>query len=73
MQGFDLTFVRSVTSSLTMPVIAGGGCGSLLDIKNVLENGETAAGSFFIFHGPYKAVLINYPPREELEKIFTTS
>ena len=29
-----------------------------------------AAGSLFIFKGPYKAVLINYPNREEKNKLF---
>lgn len=76
MQGFDLAFIQSIARSLTIPVIASGGCGSLTDIKNVIETGEAAAaaaGSFFVFHGPYKAVLISYPSRGALEKIFNAS
>jgi cyclase len=28
-----------------------------------------AAGSMFVFHGPHKAVLINYPKRSDLINI----
>jgi cyclase len=30
-----------------------------------------AAGSMFVYHGPRKAVLINYPNREELDELFS--
>ena len=29
-----------------------------------------AAGAFFVFHGPHRAVLITYPKYEELEALF---
>jgi imidazole glycerol-phosphate synthase subunit HisF len=28
-----------------------------------------AAGSFFVFHGPHRAVLITYPKYSELEEL----
>jgi cyclase len=29
-----------------------------------------AAGAFFVFHGPHKAVLITYPQHQELVSLF---
>jgi imidazole glycerol-phosphate synthase subunit HisF len=29
-----------------------------------------AAGAFFVFHGPHRAVLITYPKYQELENLF---
>ena len=43
------------------------------DIKNLIRNLkllELAAGSLFVFKGKYKAVLINYPNREERKPIY---
>jgi len=45
-----------------------GGAGSISDIKKVIDKHRVigvAAGSLFVFKGVYKAVLINYPSREE--------
>jgi cyclase len=47
-----------------------GGAGSLVDIGKVVEKYGiigVAAGSFFVFKGKFRAVLINYPtPKEKL-------
>jgi imidazole glycerol-phosphate synthase subunit HisF len=40
----------------------------LSDIKNMIQQFGiigVAAGSIFVFKGPYKAVLISYPSRRE--------
>lgn len=45
-----------------------GGAGTLDYIKNLITKFKVigaAAGSLFVFKGKYKAVLINYPNREE--------
>ena len=50
-----------------------GGAGSLADIEKVIEKHGVigvASGSLFVFKGPYKAVLINYPTQIEKNKIF---
>ena len=50
-------------------LIAAGGAGSIDDFaKAVTEGGVSAvaAGSRFVFVGPHRAVLINYPERKEL-------
>jgi cyclase len=71
MQGIDLDLVRAAAPSLSVPLIALGGVGSLGDIKAAVMAGANAvaAGAFFVFHGPHRAVLITYPKYEELEAL----
>lgn len=71
MSGYDLDFIEDVVKSCKVPVIALGGAASLDDFKVCLKKGVQAvgAGSFFIYHGPHKAVLINYPLRSKIEEI----
>lgn len=67
MKGYDLKLVKSVADAVEVPVIACGGCGSLQDLKQVLEQGHAhaaAAGSFFVYYGRNKAILIT-APREQ--------
>jgi cyclase len=67
--GYDLDAIRAVTSSVPIPVIASGGAGSLADFRAaVFEGGASAvaAGSFFVFVGKHRAVLITYPEQSKL-------
>ena len=52
-------------------MIYQGGISSLADIKNVIDAGfnAVAVGSYFVFHGPHRAVLITYPKYDDLEKL----
>lgn len=73
MSGYDLELIRIVASAVEIPVIACGGAGSIDDLgMAVNEAGASAAaaGSFFVFQGPHKAVLISYPSEEKLSQIF---
>lgn len=68
--GYDLGLLKSVTSAVSVPVIACGGAGGIDDfVAGVAEGGASAvaAGSLFVFFGPHRAVLINYPERRTLE------
>lgn len=69
MQGMDLELIREASTALSVPLIALGGVGSLQDIKDAVNVGASAvaAGAFFVFHGPHRAVLITYPLYRELE------
>lgn len=72
MQGYDIELIRSVAKVVTIPVIACGGAGCLTHFAEAVANGgasAVAAGSLFVFHGKYRAVLINYPLKQELENI----
>jgi cyclase len=74
MAGYDIDLVKSIADAVSVPVIACGGAGKVEDLFDAFQNGHAsamAAGSLFVFHGRKRAVLINYPPRIELERIFT--
>lgn len=73
MSGYDIDLIKQVSSSVNIPVVACGGAGSLNDfLEAVKEGGASAvsAGSFFVFHGKHRAVLITYPSINELEETF---
>ena len=73
MKGYDLDLIGKVREKITLPMTVLGGAGSLSDIEKVIETHGVigvAAGSLFVFKGPYKAVLINYPTQLEKNKIF---
>ena len=69
MNGYDLKLVKNVADSVDIPVIACGGAGKMEDIKAVLQEGHAdaaAAGSFFVYYGRNKAILITAPSEQEL-------
>ena len=73
MEGYDIDLVKLISDSVSIPVIACGGAGNLEHLREVYFNGKAqamAAGSMFVFHGPRRAVLINYPDKSDLLKIF---
>ena len=72
LQGPDLSLIQQASTAISAPMIALGGIGSLKDIKDAVEAGASAvaAGAFFVFHGPHRAVLITYPEYQELIKLF---
>ncbi len=71
-KGYDLDLINKICTSITIPVVASGGAGSLEHFKQAIDSGASAvaAGSYFIFHGRHKAVLITYPEYEQLEQLF---
>jgi len=74
LQGPDIELVQEASAKITVPLIAVGGVSSLDDIKALVDAGASAvaAGAFFVFHGPHRAVLITYPRYHELEALFTS-
>ncbi|MFO0012775.1 MAG: AglZ/HisF2 family acetamidino modification protein [Planctomycetota bacterium] len=72
-QGFDIDLVRSVASSVKLPVIACGGARNLEDIVKVVCDGKAsavAAGSMFVYQGAARGVLISYPSESEMSHVF---
>jgi len=63
MAGYDLNLAQQVRQSVSTPLTLLGGAGirddqqALIDTVGVIG---AAAGSLFVFKGPYRAVLINY-------------
>jgi len=70
--GPDLDLVQEASALVNVPVIATGGIGSLDDVKAAVEAGASAvaAGAFFVFYGPHRAVLITYPRYDEIERLW---
>ncbi len=72
MNGYDVEMIRQLAAAVQVPLIALGGAGSLDHVRQVLDSTEAsaaAAGSLFVFQGPHRAVLIQYPTEEKLKEI----
>jgi len=71
LSGPDLNLIQRISQLIEVPLIAAGGIASLADIKAAVDAGASAvaAGAFFVYYGPHKAVLITYPKYSELEKL----
>jgi cyclase len=73
MNGYDNRLIKMITDAVNIPVIACGGAGKLEHFSEAVRYGgasAVAAGSFFVFHGNRRAVLISYPTKMELENTF---
>lgn len=68
MSGFDVATIEEVSAALSIPVVALGGAGAIADFEGLFRrtfvNG-IAAGSFFVFQGKHRGVLIRYPAIKE--------
>jgi cyclase len=72
-QGFDIELIRSVSLAVPVPVVACGGASSLENCRNAIVHGAAAAaaaGALFMYKGPHRAVLINYPNPQALKRLF---
>lgn len=70
-EGFDLNLTHKISSSVGIPVIACGGASTNEDLVKVIVDGKAsaaAAGSMFVYQNKNKAVLINYPNWDEIQK-----
>jgi cyclase len=72
MNGYDLELIKGVSSAVAVPVVAAGGAGDPKHLAEAIDAGASAAaaGSMFIYVGPHRAVLVNYPTAAELKNIF---
>ena len=72
MQGYDIPLIKKISEAVTIPVVALGGAGTLMDFNKAIDEGyasAVAAGSMFVYHGPRQAVLVNYPTQEQLSEL----
>lgn len=74
MNGMDAELISTAAQATTVPLVAVGGAGSLGDLREAIRAGADAvgAGALFVYHGPRRAVLITYPPYEELDALLRT-
>lgn len=63
MGGYDLDLAKSVRNAVSIPLTSLGGAGTAAHMQELIDTVGlvgAAAGSMFVFKGPYRAVLINY-------------
>lgn len=73
MKGYDLALARKIRENIQLPMSVLGGAGSLHDIGALIKECGVvgaSAGSFFVFKGQYRAVLISYPAPEQKSELF---
>jgi cyclase len=63
MSGYDLALARELRAAVSTPITVMGGAGNASHMQELIDAVGivgAAAGSMFVFKGPYRAVLINY-------------
>jgi len=71
MKGYSIDIIKYLKGYITAPLSVMGGAKSLEDMGGVVNKCGligTSAGSLFVFKGKYRAVLINYPTRQQKEE-----
>ncbi|HGM5582908.1 TPA: AglZ/HisF2 family acetamidino modification protein [Pseudomonas putida] len=72
MQGYDIDLARKMRKAVKIPLTLLGGAGSQDHLATLIEHCGVvgaSAGSLFVFKGKLRAVLINYPSREQKDQI----
>ena len=72
MEGLNLELIKLIEGEVRIPVIAHGGLNSFKHFKEAIDEGASAVagGSFFVYSGKQKGILINYPEQIELSSLF---
>ncbi len=72
--GYNTALISSIADKINVPLIACGGASSIDDMQGLFKAGASAAaaGSLFVFYGPHRAVLINYPDYSIVKKLFSS-
>jgi len=72
--GYDLALIESVSTAVTVPVVALGGASKYEDFAPALRAGASAvaAGSMFVLNGKHRAVLISYPAPQQVRALSQT-
>lgn len=72
MRGYDLVLAEKIRRAVKIPITILGGAGSLADLEALIRSCGVlgaSAGSLFVFKGPYRAVLINYPTYAQRDEL----
>ena len=72
MGGYDLSLASKVRKAVDIPISLMGGAGNLKHMGELIKLCGVvgvAAGSFFVFKGSLRAVLINYPSYSDKNKL----
>lgn len=69
--GFDIELLRAVSAAVNLPVIAHGGGGTLVHLREAVGEGGASAvalGSMVVFQKQGMGVLVNFPAVRDLEE-----
>lgn len=68
MKGYDLELIRFLSPHIRVPFVVSGGAGVFAHFESAIAAGAdaVAGGSFFVFHGKHRAVLVTYPAEHEM-------
>ena len=72
MKGYDIELAKLARNLTEMPITILGGAGTYAHLKEMISMFKiigVAAGSLFVFKGIFRAVLINYPKKDEKSSI----
>ncbi len=72
MQGFDYDLIDTIIKIINVPITILGGAGSFLDLKKAVNRYGSigiSCGSLFVYKGSRKAVLLNYPKKDDKLKL----
>jgi len=73
MNGYAIPLIKRISRQVKIPVVALGGAGNINHLKEAYKDGYAnglAAGSLFVYQNKMRGVLINYPEKQELKKIY---
>ncbi|MDO9623694.1 MAG: AglZ/HisF2 family acetamidino modification protein [Pseudomonas sp.] len=76
MKGYDIVLATKLRQAVRVPITVLGGAGSVADMGKIIEACGVvgvAAGSFFVFKGPYRAVLISYPSSLQKDQLLQSA
>ncbi|MGQ0443515.1 MAG: AglZ/HisF2 family acetamidino modification protein [Methylophilaceae bacterium] len=70
--GYNVELISRISNKINVPLIVCGGASQLDDVQAACAAGASAAaaGSMFVFYGPHRAVLINYPDYAMIKALF---
>jgi cyclase len=70
-KGMDLEIVKSISSKISIPIIAHGGAGNLVHVSEAFKNGASAVGvgSLVVYQKEKMGVLVNFPDKTSLMNI----
>jgi len=75
MTGLDVDCIAEISTMLSIPLVAHGGCGNLEHVKEVFSRTDASAvasGSLFVFKGSRTSILISYPSRDQITTLRNT-
>lgn len=70
LSGYDTDLIRAVSANVSVPVIAAGGSRGIADFRAAVDCGASAVavGAAFVFFGPHRSVLLQYPDDASLSR-----